>query len=120
MYKYLPCALGLQEYVLELPAGIRMLSAQRLLSPPPFVVSFPCKANKRKCEVTFTAVFVHNCCIIIVEKDKETILAFTSRSGECCNLICRTFTLIYIYIYIYWLSTQIESVGISLYMNVTM
>ena len=68
MYKYLPYALGLQEYVLELPAGICMLFAQRLLSAPPFVVVFPCKANKRKYEVTFTAVFEHNSCSIIVEK----------------------------------------------------
>ena len=51
MYKYLPYALGLQEYVLELAAGICMLSAQRWLSAPPFVVSFPCKVNKRKCVV---------------------------------------------------------------------
>ena len=68
MYKYLPYALGLQEYVLELPAGICMLFAQRLLSAPPFVVSFPGKANKRKYEVTFTAVFEHNSCAIIVDK----------------------------------------------------
>ena len=68
MYKYLPYALGRQTYVLELPAGIRMLSAQRLLSAPPFAVLFPCKANKRKYEVTFTAVFEHNSRIIIVEK----------------------------------------------------
>ena len=68
MYKYLPYALGLQEYVLELPSGICMLFAQRLLSAPPFVVVFPCKANKRKYEVTFTAVFEHNSCTIIVEK----------------------------------------------------
>ena len=45
-----------------------MLFAQRLLSAPPFVVSFPGKANKRKYEVTFTAVFEHNSCTIIVEK----------------------------------------------------
>ena len=51
MYKYLPYALGLQEYVLELAAGICMLSAQRLLFAPPFAVSFPCKVNKRKCVV---------------------------------------------------------------------
>ena len=51
MYKYLPYALGLQEYVLELDAGICMLSAQRWLFAPPFVVSFPCKVNKRKCVV---------------------------------------------------------------------
>ena len=68
MYKYLPYALGLQEYVLELAAGIRMLLAQRLLSAPPLVVLFPCKANERKYEVTFTAVFEHNSCTIIVEK----------------------------------------------------
>ena len=68
MYKYLPYALGLQEYVLELPAGICMILAQRLLSAPPFVVSFPGKGNKRKYEVTFTAVFEHNSCTIIVEK----------------------------------------------------
>ena len=68
MYKYLPYALGLQEYVLEPPAGMCMLFAQRLLSAPPFVVVFPCKANKRKYEVTFTAVFEHNSCTIIVEK----------------------------------------------------
>ena len=68
MYKYLPYALGLQEYVLELPAGICILFAQRLLSAPPFAVLFPCKANKRKYEVTFTAVFEHNSCTIIVEK----------------------------------------------------
>ena len=52
MYKYLPYALGLQEYVLELAAGICMLSAQRLLFAPPFAVSFPCKVNKRKCVVS--------------------------------------------------------------------
>ena len=51
MYKYLPYALGLQEYVLELAAGICMLSAQRWLFAPPFAVSFPCKVNKRKCVV---------------------------------------------------------------------
>ena len=45
-----------------------MIFAQRLLFAPPFVVLFPCKANKRKYEVIFTAVFEHNCCIIIVEK----------------------------------------------------
>ena len=28
--------------------------------------------------------------------NKETILAFSSRSGECCNLTCKTFTLAYI------------------------
>ena len=82
MYKYLPYALGRQKYVLELAAGICMLFAQRLLSAPPFVVSFPCKANKRKYEVTFTAIFEHNSCIIIVQKKKETILALTSRSGS--------------------------------------
>ena len=68
MYKYLPYALGLQEYVLELAAGICMLFSQRLLSAPPLAVLFPCKANKRKYEVTFTAVFEHNSCTIIVEK----------------------------------------------------
>ena len=68
MYKYLPYALGRQKYVLELPAGICMLLAQRLLSAPPFAVLFPCKANKRKYEVTFTAVFEKNSCTIIVEK----------------------------------------------------
>ena len=68
MYKYLPYPLGLQTYVLEPPAGICMLFAQRLLFAPPFVVVFPCKANKRKYEVTFTAVFEHNSCTIIVEK----------------------------------------------------
>ena len=68
MYKYLPYALGRQTYVLELDAGIFMLSAQRLLSAPPFVVLFPGKANKRNYEVTFTAVFEHNSCTIIVEK----------------------------------------------------
>ena len=46
MYKYLPYALGLQTYVLELAAGIFMLSAQRWLFAPPFAVSFPCKVNK--------------------------------------------------------------------------
>ena len=51
MYKYLPYALGLQEYVLELAAGICMLSAQRWLFAPPFAVSFPCKVNRRKCVV---------------------------------------------------------------------
>ena len=51
MYKYLPYALGLQEYVLEADPGICMLYAQRWLSAPPFVVSFPCKVNKRKCVV---------------------------------------------------------------------
>ena len=51
MYKYLPYALGLQEYVLELDAGICMLSAQRWLFAPPFAVSFPCKVNKRECVV---------------------------------------------------------------------
>ena len=44
-----------------------MLFAQRLLFTPPFVVSFPGKANKRKYEVTFTAVFEHNSCTIILE-----------------------------------------------------
>ena len=100
MYKYLPYALGRQKYVLELAAGICMLFAQRLLSAPPFVVSFPCKANKRKYEVTFTAIFEHNSCIIIVQKKKkETILALTSRSGECCNLTCKTSTLMYILVH---------------------
>ena len=28
--------------------------------------------------------------------NKEAILAFSSRSGECCNLTCKTFTLAYI------------------------
>ena len=28
--------------------------------------------------------------------NKDTILAFSSRSGECCNLTCKTFTLAYI------------------------
>ena len=51
MYKYLPYALGRQEYVLELAVGICMLSAQRWLFAPPFAVSFPCKVNKRKCVV---------------------------------------------------------------------
>ena len=51
MYKYLPYALGRQEYVLEPPCGICMLSAQRLLFAPPFAVSFPCKVNKRECVV---------------------------------------------------------------------
>ena len=51
MYKYLPYALGRQEYVLELAVGICMLSAQRWLFAPPFAVSFPCKGNKRKCVV---------------------------------------------------------------------
>ena len=51
MYKYLPYALGRQEYVLELAVRICMLSAQRWLFAPPFVVSFPCKVNKRKCVV---------------------------------------------------------------------
>ena len=51
MYKYLPYALGRQKYVLELDAGICMLSAQRWLFAPPFAVSFPCKVNKRKCVV---------------------------------------------------------------------
>ena len=51
MYKYLPYALGRQKYALELPAGIRMLSAQRWLLAPPFAVLFPCKVNKRKCVV---------------------------------------------------------------------
>ena len=68
MYKYLPYALGRQEYVLEPPCGICMLFTQRLLSAPPFAVLFPCKANKRKYEVTLTAVFEHNSCTIIVEK----------------------------------------------------
>ena len=68
MYKYLPYALGLQEYVLELPAGMCMIFAQRLLSAPLLDVLFPCKANKRKYEVTFTAVFEKNSCTIIVEK----------------------------------------------------
>ena len=54
MYKYLPYALGRQTYVLELAAGICMLSAQRLLFAPPFAVSFPCKVNKRKCVVPET------------------------------------------------------------------
>ena len=47
MYKYLPYALGRQEYVLEPPAGMCVIFAQRLLSAPPFVDVFPCKANKR-------------------------------------------------------------------------
>ena len=42
--------------------------------------------------------------------NKETILALLSRSGECCNLFCKTFTLIYrvfsftwpAYMQIYW------------------
>ena len=51
MYKYLPYALGRQEYVLDLPVGICMLSAQRWLFAPPFAVSFPCKVNKRECVV---------------------------------------------------------------------
>ena len=51
MYKYLPYALGRQTYVLDLPVGICMLSAQRWLSAPPFAVSFPCKVNKRECVV---------------------------------------------------------------------
>ena len=51
MYKYLPYALGRQEYVLEPPCGICMLSAQRWLFAPPFAVSFPCKVNKRECVV---------------------------------------------------------------------
>ena len=51
MYKYLPYALGRQEYVLELAVGICMLSAQRWLLVPPFAVSFPCKVNKRNCVV---------------------------------------------------------------------
>ena len=45
-----------------------MIFAQRWLFAPPFVVSFPCKANKRKYEVTLTAVFEHISCVIIVEK----------------------------------------------------
>ena len=68
MYKYLPYALGLQEYVLEPPDGMCVIFAQRLLSAPPFVVSFPGKSNKRKYEATFTAVFEHNSYTIIVEK----------------------------------------------------
>ena len=48
MYKYLPYTFGRQPYVLESPCGIRMLSAQRWLFAPPFVVSFPCKVKKRK------------------------------------------------------------------------
>ena len=68
MYKYLPYPLGLQEYVLEPPCGICMIFAQRLLSAPPFAVLSPCKANKRKYEVTLTAVFEHISCVIIVEK----------------------------------------------------
>ena len=68
MYKYLPYALGLQEYVLELPVGICKLLAQRLLSAPPLDVLFPCKANKRKYELTFTAVVEDNSCTIIVKK----------------------------------------------------
>ena len=51
MYKYLPYALGRQPYVLDLPVGICMLSAQRWLFAPPFAVSFPCKVNKRECVV---------------------------------------------------------------------
>ena len=57
MYKYLPYALGRQEYVLELAVGICMLSAQRWLFAPPFAASFPCKVNKRKRVVTET---IHN------------------------------------------------------------
>ena len=68
MYKYLPYALGLQEYVLEPASGICVIIAQRLLSAPPLDVLFPCKANKRKYEVTLTAVFEQNSCTIIVEK----------------------------------------------------
>ena len=68
MYKYLPYALGLQGNVLEPPCGICVIFAQRWLFAPPFVVSFPCKANKRKYEVTLTAVFEHNSPTIIVEK----------------------------------------------------
>ena len=45
-----------------------MIFAQRLLSAPPFAVLSPCKANKRKYEVTLTAVFEHISCVIIVEK----------------------------------------------------
>ena len=48
IYKYLPYALGRQEYVLEPPCGICMLFAQRLLFAPPFVVSFPGKVNVKK------------------------------------------------------------------------
>ena len=51
MYKYLPYTLGRQPYVLDLPVGICMLSAQRWLFAPPFAVSFPCKVNKRECVV---------------------------------------------------------------------
>ena len=51
MYKYLPYALGRQKYALELDCGICILSAQRWLLAPPFVVLFPCKVNKRKCVV---------------------------------------------------------------------
>ena len=51
MYKYLPYALGRQEYVLELAVGIFMLCAQRWLFAPPFAVLFPYKVNKRKCVV---------------------------------------------------------------------
>ena len=71
MYKYLPYALGLQENVLEPPCGTRMLFAQRWLFAPPFVVSFPCKVNERKYEVTLTSVFEHNSCIIVEKVTKN-------------------------------------------------
>ena len=45
-----------------------MIFAQRLLSAPPLDVLFPCKANKGKYELTFTAVFEDNSCTIIVKK----------------------------------------------------
>ena len=50
-----------------------MLSAQRWLFAPPFLVSFPFKANKGKYEVTFAAVFDHNSCAIMVQKVTKKI-----------------------------------------------
>ena len=68
MYKYLPYALGLQEYVLEPAPGMFMPFAQRWLFAPPFVVSFPYKANERKYEITLNCSIWTQSCIIIVEK----------------------------------------------------
>ena len=49
-----------------------MLSAQRWLFAPPFVVSFPGKEKKRKYVVTFTALFEHNSRTIMVENVTKT------------------------------------------------
>ena len=65
-----------------------MLSAQRWLFAPPFVVLFPCKANKRKYEETLTAVFEHNSCIVIVEKvtKKRSLHSLQDQGGAAISL----------------------------------